>query len=108
MRAPSPRSCRYGDFILRVDWRLKEAPFLNKNVPYILPDGAHARDIHGREMRMALPDADSGIFLRGDGRFQVNIWRWPIGRTAQVTVTSAAGSVLRAPQARNCDETRTL
>ena len=30
-------------------------------------------------MRMALPDADSGVFLRGDGFFQVNIWCWPIG-----------------------------
>jgi type 1 glutamine amidotransferase len=69
----------YGDFILHVDWRLKEAPFINKNVPYILPDGTHARDVHGKEMRMALPDADSGVFLRGDGRFQVNIWCWPIG-----------------------------
>ena len=63
----------YGDFILQVDWRLKEAPFLNRNVPYILPDGTHARDISGNEMRMTLPDADSGVFLRGDGRFQVNI-----------------------------------
>lgn len=69
----------YGDFILRVDWRLKEAPYLNKNVPYILPDGTHARDIHGKEMRMALPDADSGVYLRGDGKYQVNIWCWPIG-----------------------------
>jgi type 1 glutamine amidotransferase len=69
----------YGDFILQVDWRLKEAPFLNKNIPYILPDGTHARDIHGNPMRMTLPDADSGVFLRGDGRFQVNIWCWPIG-----------------------------
>ncbi len=69
----------YGDFILQVDWRLKEAPFLNKNIPYILPDGSHARDIHGNPMRMTLPDADSGVFLRGDGRFQVNIWCWPIG-----------------------------
>jgi type 1 glutamine amidotransferase len=69
----------YGDFILQVDWRLKEAPYLNKSIPYILPDGTHARDIHGKEMRMALPDADSGVFLRGDGRFQVNIWCWPIG-----------------------------
>jgi type 1 glutamine amidotransferase len=69
----------YGDFILHVDWRLKEAPFLNKNVPYILPDGTHARDIHGKEMRMTLPDADSGVYLRGNGRFQVNIWCWPIG-----------------------------
>ena len=53
----------YGDFILQLDWRLKEAPFINKNVPYILPDGTHARDINGKELRMALPDADSGVFL---------------------------------------------
>jgi type 1 glutamine amidotransferase len=69
----------YGDFVLDVDWRLKEAPFLNKNVPYILPDGSHARDVQGKELRLVLPDADSGIFLRGDGKFQVNIWCWPIG-----------------------------
>src|SRR5438270_899920 len=69
----------YGDFILHVDWRLKEAPYLNKNIPYILPDGTHARDIHGKEIRMTLPDADSGVFLRGNGKFQVNIWCWPIG-----------------------------
>jgi type 1 glutamine amidotransferase len=69
----------YGDFILQVDWRLKEATYLNKNVPYILPDGTHARDIHGKELRLTLPDADSGVFLRGDGKFQVNIWCWPVG-----------------------------
>jgi hypothetical protein len=69
----------YRDFILRLDWRLKEAPFLNKNVPYILPDGTHAKDVHGKELRLALPDADSGVFLRGHGDFQVNIWCWPIG-----------------------------
>jgi type 1 glutamine amidotransferase len=69
----------YGDFVLQLDWRLKEAPFINKNVPYILPDGSHAKDIHGRELRLALPDADSGVYLRGDGQFQVNIWCWPIG-----------------------------
>ncbi len=38
----------YGDFVLRLDWRLKEAPFVNRNVPYILPDGTHAKDVHGR------------------------------------------------------------
>ncbi len=69
----------FGDFVLRLDWRLKEAPFINKNVPYILPDGTHARDVHGKEMKLALPDADSGVFVRGDGHFQVNIWCWPIG-----------------------------
>ena len=29
----------FGDFELRVDWRLKEAPYLNPNVPIILADG---------------------------------------------------------------------
>src|SRR5262249_16395679 len=69
----------YGNIELHVDWRLKEAPFINKNIPYILPDGTHAKDIHGKEMKLSLPDADSGIYLRGDGFFQTNIWCWPIG-----------------------------
>src|SRR3954467_1642930 len=33
----------YGDFVLQVDWRIKEAPYINKNIPYILPDGTHAK-----------------------------------------------------------------
>ena len=69
----------YGDFILQLDWRIKEAPFINKNIPYILPDGTHAKDVNGKELRLALPDADSGVFLRGDGFYQVNMWCWPIG-----------------------------
>jgi hypothetical protein len=69
----------YGDFVLQVDWRIKSTPYVNPSVPYILPDGTHARDTQGREMKLALPDSDSGVFLRGDGRFQVNIWCWPIG-----------------------------
>jgi hypothetical protein len=69
----------FGDFALQVDWRIKETPYVNPNVPYILPDGTHARDSTGKPMRMALPDSDSGILLRGSGRHQVNIWCWPIG-----------------------------
>lgn len=69
----------YGDFVLRLDWRIKETPYVNPNVPYILPDGSHARDVQGREMKMALPDSDSGVILRGDVKYQVNIWCWPIG-----------------------------
>src|SRR5215212_845050 len=69
----------YGDYVLRVDWRIKETPYVNPNVPYILPDGTHARDTRGKEMKMSLPDSDSGIILRGDVRNQVNIWCWPIG-----------------------------
>jgi hypothetical protein len=69
----------FTDFVLLVDWRLKEAPFINRNVPYILPDGTHARDVTGKELHLALPDADSGIYLRGSGHHQINIWCWPIG-----------------------------
>jgi hypothetical protein len=69
----------FGDFVLHVDWRIKETPFVNPNVRYILPDGTHARDITGKELRLTLPDSDSGIFLRGAGKNQVNIWCWPIG-----------------------------
>jgi type 1 glutamine amidotransferase len=69
----------YRDFILQIDWRLKEAPYINKNVPYILPDGTHAKDVTGKVLKLALPDADSGVYLRGDGFFQTNIWCWPIG-----------------------------
>jgi hypothetical protein len=36
-------------------------------------------DAAGREIRIAVPDADSGIFLRGSSKAQVNIWCWPIG-----------------------------
>ncbi|NQT83915.1 DUF1080 domain-containing protein [bacterium] len=69
----------FGDFVLRVDWRIKETPYVNPRIPYILPDGTHARDIHGKVMQLALPDSDSGILLRGSGKNQVNIWCWPIG-----------------------------
>ena len=44
----------YGDFELWLDWRIKEAPFINKSIAYILPDGTHAKDIHGKEMKLAV------------------------------------------------------
>ena len=69
----------FGDFVLHVEWRIKETPYVNPNVPYILPDGTHARDLNGKEMTMSLPDSDSGIYLRGSGRNQINIWCWPAG-----------------------------
>ncbi len=69
----------FTDFILRVDWRIKATPYVNPAIPYILPDGTHARDIKGKPLQLALPDSDSGVFIRGSGRHQVNIWCWPIG-----------------------------
>ncbi len=69
----------YGDFILRVDWRIKETPYVNPNVPIIRYDGTHKKDAAGKEIRLSVPDSDSGILLRGIGKAQVNIWAWPIG-----------------------------
>lgn len=69
----------YQDFVLRVDWRIKETPFINRNVPIILPDGSHKLDENGEVIRMALPDSDSGIYVRGNSKSQINIWSWPIG-----------------------------
>ena len=35
--------------------------------PYILPDGSYKKDDRGKEIKTPRPNADSGIFLRGDG-----------------------------------------
>lgn len=68
----------YGDFVLKVDWRLKQTTGLYP-VPTVLPDGTHKKDEHGKEIITLLPNADSGIYLRGTSKAQVNIWCWPIG-----------------------------
>jgi len=69
----------YGDFVVRVDWRIKETPYVNPGVPIIKPDGTHKKGPDGKDVRMAVPDSDSGIYLRGTSKAQVNIWGWPVG-----------------------------
>ena len=69
----------FGDFVLQVDWRLKATPYVNPSVPIIRFDGTHKKDAEGREIHIPVPDADSGIYLRGTSKAQVNIWCWPIG-----------------------------
>ncbi len=69
----------FGDFVLRVDWRIKSTPYVNPSVPIIRWDGTHKKDAAGKEIRLPVPDSDSGIYLRGNSKSQVNIWSWPIG-----------------------------
>ncbi len=69
----------YGDFVLRAEWRIKETPYTNPNVPIIRYDGTHKKGPDGKEITIPVPDSDSGIFLRGSSKSQVNIWCWPIG-----------------------------
>lgn len=68
----------YGDFVLRLDWRLKEYAGLYE-MPTILPDGSYQTDASGNVIRMARPNADSGIYLRGTSKAQINLWAWPVG-----------------------------
>lgn len=68
----------YKDFTLRVDWRIKQTTGLY-DMPVVLPDGSHKLDAEGREIKIPTPNADSGIYLRGTSKAQLNIWCWPIG-----------------------------
>ena len=60
----------FGDFILRVDWRIKSTPYVNPAVPIIRFDGTHKKDATGREIRLSVPDSDSGVYLRGSSKSQ--------------------------------------
>lgn len=68
----------FGDFVLKIDWRIKRTTGLY-DMPVVLPDGTHKLDAEGKEIKIPTPNADSGIYLRGSGKAQVNIWCWPIG-----------------------------
>jgi hypothetical protein len=69
----------FKDFILRVDWRLKPKGGFRHPVPVILPDGSNKVDADGKPVTTEIEDVDSGIYLRGSSKSQVNIWMWPIG-----------------------------
>jgi hypothetical protein len=70
---------QFGDFVLKVEWRIKSTPYINPGVPIILSNGNHKKDADGKEIQLSVPDSDSGIYLRGAGKSQVNIWCWPVG-----------------------------
>jgi hypothetical protein len=69
----------YGDFILIADWRFTGKPQA-REMPVVLPTGDYAVDEDGRRKTARVSDAgDSGIYLRGNSKSQVNIWCWPVG-----------------------------
>jgi len=68
----------YGDFVLHIDWRIKRTTGLYR-APVVLPSGDDKRDKNGKVVTTEFPNADSGIYLRGNSKSQVNIWCWPIG-----------------------------
>jgi len=69
----------FGDFELICDWRLPRAPQARR-LPAIGADGAEQVAADGSRVEAEVQDAgDSGIFLRGSTKSQVNIWCWPVG-----------------------------
>ncbi len=77
----------YGDFVLKVDWRLTKEP-VEEEVPIILPNGNYIlkedeskETLDRKEAKtVKVMDAgDSGIYVRGSSKCQLNIWSWPIG-----------------------------
>ena len=48
-------------------------------MPIILPDGSSKKGADGKEEKVEIEDVDSGIYLRGSSKSQVNIWMRPIG-----------------------------
>lgn len=68
----------FGDFVLQLDWRIKE-PSGMYDMPTVLPDGSLKRDENGEVITEPQPNADSGVYLRGTSKAQVNIWMWPVG-----------------------------
>ena len=69
----------FGDFVLKLEWRIKATPYVNPNVPIVRWDGSHKKGPDGKEIRIPVPDSDSGIYLRGSSKAQINIWAWPVG-----------------------------
>ncbi len=69
----------YKDFVLVADWRWTRKPAEVEH-PAILPSGDYRKDAQGQEVKDKVMEAgDSGIYLRGSDKSQVNIWCWPIG-----------------------------
>ncbi len=69
----------YGDFVMICDWRWTRKP-VKLACPVVLPCGNTALGPDGKPQTIEVPDAgDSGIYLRGSSKAQLNIWCWPIG-----------------------------
>lgn len=70
---------QYRNYELIADWRFPGKAKDDK-VPVILPDGTSKVDAAGGIVTEPIKNAgDTGIYLRGTERSQVNIWCWPIG-----------------------------
>jgi hypothetical protein len=69
----------FGDYVLRIEWRFKRTAGTPYNAKLFNPDGTQKTDANGKPMSQPVANADSGIFVRGTGKTQLNLWCWPCG-----------------------------
>ncbi len=62
----------YGDFSLIFDWRWSAPGPLMKR-PVIGPDGKETGE------QVEVQELDSGVYVRGNSKSQINLWNWPCG-----------------------------
>jgi len=69
----------FGNFELICDWRWTGKP-TKKKLPKIIPTGLDDVGSDGKPVEVEVDDAgDSGIYLRGSKKNEVNIWCHPVG-----------------------------
>lgn len=69
---------KYGDFTMTFDWRWSgRGPM--RNQPIVMPDGSNKVGADGKPELAEIEELDSGIYMRGNDRSQVNLWNWSVG-----------------------------
>ncbi len=69
----------FRDFEMIVDWRWVGDHQGEMQRPHFSADGTEARNADGTVRMATVGERDSGIFLRGSTKSQVNMWMWPCG-----------------------------
>jgi hypothetical protein len=68
----------FGDVTIMLDWRWS-GPAKKMQRPILLPSGDEKKDESGKPVTVEIEERDSGVYLRGSSKSQVNIWAWPAG-----------------------------
>ena len=69
----------FGDFQLRLEWRLKGTKGGKHGMRWLQADGTPKTNEDGEPITIRRRNADSGLYLRGSQQVQTNIWNWPVG-----------------------------
>ena len=69
----------FGDFEMVIDWKWVGASQGKLHRPLLGADGKELRDEKGTTQTVEIEEWDSGIYLRGTSKSQINMWNWPVG-----------------------------